>query len=228
MKRRLTLLLLLLLLLTLWWLGPDEAELLQWAKAHLAEFRAQYAAYPVGFACMFFLLYAFLTAFIPVGIPLMLLAGAIFPFWLGTFLVCTAYSTGSLLNFLFARHFMGQIDHARLAPVRAAIAEDGWFALFVLRLIPVLPAQGVTFAMGTMPIGLWPFFTATWAGDLPLSAFLIYMGQRLAEVEDTGELLSPDLLFAMTAMALLLWAGRRYLIRRRVLAVAAEEGPPAP
>lgn len=210
-------------LAALWLWGPDEAALFAAVKAHLEQFRAAHLAYPVAFTLGFFLFYAVVTSFLPLGLVLMLLAGAIFPLWLGALVVCTGYSVGATLNFYIARYLLKDRVPQRLQRVKAAVERDGWFYLLVLRLIPFLPAQGISFAMGATPIRAVPFFTATWAGDLPLSIFVVFMGRRLAEIDRVAGLLSPDIMLGLTGFALFLLAGKWLIARRRDLRALTDD-----
>ena len=211
-----------LLLLSPWWLGASEQVLLLWIKTHLELLRALAVQHPVLFPLSYLAAYALLTSFLPLGIPLMLLGGAVFPFLLGSLLVCTGYSIGATLNFLLSRYWMGGRCHPRLVPLRDLIERGGWMTLFALRLIPLLPAQGISFAMGATRLSVPVFFTATWTGDLPLSAFLVFMGRRLSTIEHTHDLLSADILLAFTGFGLLLALGKWWLGRRGGLAAANE------
>ena len=212
-------------LIALWILGPSEATLFAAVKLHLEPLRAFNLLHPLLFALSFFLFYAAVTSFVPLGLVLMLLAGAIFPVWLGSLIVCTGYSVGATLNFFIARYFLQDRVPAKLQGLRNAVERDGWFYLFVLRLIPFLPAQGISFAMGATPIAPLPFFTATWAGDLPLSIFIVYMGRRLAQIDSLRGLLSPDIMLGLTGFALFLLAAKWWIGRQRELRAITEEVP---
>ena len=55
------------------------------------------------------------------------------------------------------------------------------WGLFVSRLIPVIPYDIVSYAMGITPLKFWRFSIATLIGVIPTSFFLAHVGGELAE-----------------------------------------------
>ncbi len=63
------------------------------------------------------------------------------------------------------------------------------WGLFVSRLIPVIPYDIVSYAMGLTPLKFWRFSIATLVGVIPTSFFLAHVGGELAET-NVKEMLS--------------------------------------
>jgi uncharacterized membrane protein YdjX (TVP38/TMEM64 family) len=118
-------------------------------------------------------------------------------------------TVGATVSFLAARHWLRQHLARRwgvqLAQVQAAVARDGPFYLFSLRVMPVIPYPVINPLMGLTSMPVAQFFAVSLLGMLAGSAAYAFAGNALAEAQAVPDLLSPGLLGGLVALALLPW-----------------------
>ena len=119
--------------------------------------------------------------FVP-GSLLTLAAGAIYGLLLGTIIVSLASTTAAALAFLIARHAVRHTVRAkverspRLAAVDAAIGEEGWKIVMLLRLSPAVPFNLQNYLYGVTAVRFWPCVLASWVAMLPATFMYVYLG----------------------------------------------------
>jgi uncharacterized membrane protein YdjX (TVP38/TMEM64 family) len=169
---------------------------------------------------LFFLLYALVTALsLPIASLLTLLGGALFDFWLGAGIVLLAATVGATLAFLSSRFvFRDWVQSklgSRLDAFNRGMEADGAFYLFSLRLVPLFPFWLINLAMGLTPIRTWTYFWVSLVGMLPGTLLYINVGKQLAELTDTGNLISPGLVISLVLLGLAPLGFRKLLQWRR-------------
>ncbi|HEV7264260.1 MAG TPA: VTT domain-containing protein [Falsiroseomonas sp.] len=116
--------------------------------------------------------------------PIALAAGALYGGVWGTVYVVTGAELGALAAFIIARRF-------GYAPVRRVPWIARWLdrtrsqamlagLVFASRLLPFLSFDLVSYAAGLTPLRLRWFALATLAGVVPVSALLVWSGERMA------------------------------------------------
>ena len=198
---------------------PDLVAL-RAAVAQLADLRA---AHPLALACALFAAYVLITALsLPLSVPMTLALGALFGFWRGLVLVSFAASLGATGAFLVARFLARDWAQARLgrwaARIEARVARDGAFALFSLRLVPVVPFFAVNLAFGLTAMRVALFYAVSQIGMLPGTAAYVWAGTQLGRVDSLSGVLSPGLIGAFALLAVLPWlmrSGSRLVAARR-------------
>lgn len=183
------------------WLGLDW-----WQQQH-AQWRSWQDAAPLAFLFGFVLLFTLLSALaLPGCAALALLAGSSFGTLAGTLLVGGASALGALLSFLAARHWARErvrrrMGH-RLQVLDEAMAQHGAWAVFWLRLVPLVPYPLLNPLLGISRLStrgfLWPSLAGLTLGSLPY----VWAGQSLGGLFTAGR---PDWV-ALAATALLLLA----------------------
>ncbi len=163
-------------------------------------------------------LYVAATALsVPVAVWLTLAAGALFGFVGGLALVLTAAPLGATLSFLAARWIARDKVRGWLGPraarIEEALARDGAFALFSLRLVPIVPFWLLNLAMGLTPLPVWTFLWVSILGMAPGSAVYVGAGTQLPRLTSLSGLLSLPVLLAFAALAVLPWVAR-WILRR--------------
>lgn len=176
-------------------------------KARQAELAAFVDRRPVLAVAAFFLLYVAVTALSLPGAAIMTLAaGAIFGLWRGTLIVSFASTIGASLAFLSSRYLLRDWVKARFAgridAIDRGIAKDGAFYLLTLRLIPAFPFFLVNLAMGLTGMGLVTFYLVSQAGMLLGTIVYVNAGTQLANIESTGDILSPALIGSFVLLGL--------------------------
>ena len=195
------------------------------AKTHRDAWRAWVDDHWLPAAAGFFLLYVAVTGLsIPVGWVLTVTAGALFGFVGGAIFVSFASTTGATLAFVLCRYVFR--DFARrhlgrwLATSDRGVARDGALFVILLRLTPLVPFWAVNASMALTSLPVRTFWWASQIGMLPVSLLYVYIGTELARIESPRDVLSPGLLGAFAAMAVLPLVLRRVLRRGPASGVA--------
>jgi uncharacterized membrane protein YdjX (TVP38/TMEM64 family) len=131
--------------------------------------------------------YALATvAFVP-GSVLTLAGGAIFGLGRGFVLVFAAAVLGSSAAFLVARHVARRrierriLAHPRFAAIDRAVAEQGRWIVFLLRLSPVFPFVFLNYALGLTRVRFADTLVAS-VGMIPGTLLYVYYGALAGEV----------------------------------------------
>lgn len=158
---------------------------------------------------------------------LALCAGAVYGTVWGTVLIWTGAMIGATLSFALARWLGQPFVEAVLAP-RGRARLDGWTAdqgaatLLVARFIPVIAFNLINYAAGLTRVGWGTFLWTTGLGILPLTALMVWMGDRMMT------LTWPWLLGVSAAGLIVVCAGHRWARKRGWLGRASERTPPPP
>jgi uncharacterized membrane protein YdjX (TVP38/TMEM64 family) len=193
-------------------IGP-QMSLERWADREQA-FRAVVDSAPLLAIAVAALVYVAVTgASVPGAAPLTLLYGWLFGFWVALPLVSCSSTAGATLAMLASRLLFREAVERRFAGrldgVRAAMATEGPYYLFTLRLIPAVPFFAVNALMGLAPIRVRTYWWVSQLGMLPGTALYVYAGasvpslRRLAD-EGVAAVFAPGQLTRLTlALALL-------------------------
>lgn len=129
-----------------------------------------------------------------------LASGAVFGHTWGTLYIILGAWLGAIIAFSITR-VLGKNALYRLSGKRISINQQqsqAWlmWGLFVSRLIPFIPYDLMSYAMGLTPIKLWRFSIATLLGVIPTSFLLAHVGGELM-MTDINELLNNTITFVM-------------------------------
>jgi len=147
--------------------------------------------------------------------PIALAAGALYGHLWGTVYIVTGAEIGALIAFTLARVLGYDTLHRWFGErVKLGVLGSQWglaATIFVLRLIPFVSFDVVSYAAGLTPIAPWRFALATLAGVAPGSFVLAHFG---------GELTSANAQRALSAalvvgLVTLVPVGYHFLRRRR-------------
>ena len=157
-------------------------------------------------------LYVIVTGLSLPGAAILSLAyGWLFGFWRGLALVSFASTSGATIAFLMSRFLFRDAIQARfgdrLNAFNEALAREGAFYLFTLRLIPQVPFFIVNLLMGLTPIRTATFWWVSQLGMLPGTCVYVYAGSSVTSLEtlrDKGVsgLVTWQLLLAFTLLGL--------------------------
>ena len=188
-----------------------------WLHTRQAELLALQASQPWAFTTGLFLLFTLLSALALPGCSVLALAAGLCLGWLpGTILVVVASTVGATISFLAARHWLRDAVRRRwghrwgdsLVAIENGLARDGAYYLFSLRVAPIIPYALINPLMGLSSMPLRQFFGVSLLGMLAGSAAYVYAGTVLSEASSWGSLLTPRLMLALLALALLPWVFR--------------------
>lgn len=190
----------------------DELSLKALAR-YESDWRTYYREYPITALAIAFTAYVVVTGLsLPAATPMSIIYGKLFGFWPALVLVSFASTSGATVAFLLSRYLLGATIQARfgerLASFNAALAREGPFYLFTLRLIPQVPFFVTNVVMGLTPIRTRTFWWVSQLGMLPGTCVFIFAGASapsLAEIDRLGirSLLSPQLIVALTLLGVL-------------------------
>jgi uncharacterized membrane protein YdjX (TVP38/TMEM64 family) len=152
---------------------------IQWAKGMGAAGGALYALFYILGTALFF-----------PGLPLTLGAGFLYGAIIGTLVVSPASVAGATLAFLIARYVARDWVTRRLkrypqaAALDRAIEKNGFKAVVLLRLQPVLPFNILNYALGLTSIRLRDYMLASWIGMFPATVLYVYLGSIMNDISD--------------------------------------------
>ncbi len=157
---------------------------------------------------VYMLVYILMAALsVPGAAVLTIAGGALFGVVVGTIAVSFASTIGATLVFLAARFlFRDAIQKRfgrRLKAINEGVERDGAFYLLALRLVPAFPFWVINLVMALTPIRTWTYYWVSQLGMLPATVVYVNAGTQLAQIESTGDILSPGLIGAFVLLGLL-------------------------
>jgi uncharacterized membrane protein YdjX (TVP38/TMEM64 family) len=122
------------------------------------------------------------SLFIP-GVVFILGSGFIFGFWRGLLAVWIGGAVGQALAFLLARYLLRDWVESFISKkwkkwqyIDAAIENEGWKLVLVLRLSPVIPYNLLNIAIATTSMHFWSFTIVSAIGIVFECAVFVYLG----------------------------------------------------
>jgi uncharacterized membrane protein YdjX (TVP38/TMEM64 family) len=218
------------------WYGLLPADAGSWDALQRGrdEWRAFVDERPVTSRLAYFLLYVSAAALaLPITPALSVLGGWLFGLLEALLLVSFASTAGASLAFLLSRYLLaGWVQRrwgARLEPLQRGLDRDGAFYLLALRLSPLISFTLVNLGMGLTRLPLRTFWWVSQLGMLPVTFVFVNAGAAAGWVRTPADILSRELLAALTLAALaplaLRWLWKRTFGRRSgALEPPADEG----
>jgi uncharacterized membrane protein YdjX (TVP38/TMEM64 family) len=154
-------------------------DFIHWAKGMGAAGGVLYAIFYIAGTALFF-----------PGLPLTLGAGFLYGAVIGTLVVSPASVAGATLAFLIARYVARDWVTRRIkkypqaAAIDRAIEKNGFKAVVLLRLQPVLPFNILNYALGLTSIRLRDYMLASWIGMFPATVLYVYLGSIMSDISD--------------------------------------------
>jgi uncharacterized membrane protein YdjX (TVP38/TMEM64 family) len=163
---------------------------------------------------LYILIYSIATICILPSTPLNLSGGAIFGSVWGTVWTSIAAILAAVLSFLFSRtigrNFVEQKLAGKWQSIDREMHQGGFFYMFAIRLLPLIPYGIVNFAAGLTSIKFRDYFLGTFLGTVPGILPFVMMGAGLTALKQ-GDVL--PLLVALTLTGMLVGTATWY--RRR-------------
>ncbi len=136
---------------------------------------------------LYILIYSIATIFILPSTPLNLSGGAIFGSVWGTVWTSIAAILAAVLSFSFSRSIGREFVEKKLAgqwqSIDREIQQGGFFYLFAIRLLPLIPYGIVNFAAGLTSIKFRDYFLGTLLGTVPGILPVVMMGAGLTSLQ---------------------------------------------
>ena len=177
----------------------------------------------IGYAA-FVVIYALGTLALVPGALLTLAGGLAFGLW-GFPLVVAGATVGAGLAFLAGRHLVRDRvaakieDSPKLRAIDAAIEEDGWKVVGLLRLSPAIPFSLQNWILGATKVAFWPYLAATFVGIMPGTLLYVWIASLGAGGGEGGA--AKWIFFAVGIAAT---AAVTILVGRKAKAKLAEHG----
>lgn len=149
----------------------------QWLESLSQWVRSFGAAGVLAFA----LAYVIATLLLVPGAAMTIAGGIAFGWWSAP-LVLVSATIGATLAFLTSRYFVHErvcrLIHTRprMKAVVDAVDEEGWVALALMRLSPVIPFNVQNYLLGVTNVRVRTYFASTFAGMLPGTLLSTYIG----------------------------------------------------
>lgn len=148
-------------------------------------------------------------------------AGAIFGLFWGYLLTMVGFTCGALCTFLvsryLAREFVGRHLPGKILSVINSIHQHGWKLVATLRLLGIIPASLIHYALGLTRIGIWEYTWASCVFTLPIGLVLTYAGTAGKEFIESGDLTTLVLsITTITAVAVTFFVLRRRYLNRQL------------
>lgn len=138
---------------------------------------------PAGTAPVFLVVYAASVVLLFPCMIMQVISGAVYGFWLGLLMSWVATSVGQSLAFLLGRYLFRAPVKAYLhstwpsfPTIDAAIKQEGWKLVCLLRLSPVLPYNILNYALALTPVSFMVFSTASALATVPWTCLYVYIG----------------------------------------------------
>jgi uncharacterized membrane protein YdjX (TVP38/TMEM64 family) len=189
---------------------------LEYLQASRESIVALVDAQPVAASAIYFVIYVLVTGLSLPGAAVMTLAGgAVFGTLWGLLLVSFASSIGATLAFLISRSLLHEWVRGRfgeyLEGIDRGFEKDGNFYLFSIRMVPVFPFFVINLLMGLTRISAPAFYLVSQVGMLAGTFVFVYAGTQLAQVHELGDVLSPQLIIALSLLGLFPLAARKLM-----------------
>ena len=174
----------------------------------------------------FVAIYAVAVAALVPGALLTLAGGLAFGLW-GFPLVLVGATLGAAMAFVAARHLLRErversIDaHPKFRAVDAAIEEDGWKVVGLLRLSPAVPFSLQNWILGATSVAFWPYLAATFVGIMPGTLLYVWLGSAGGRAASGGGSAAS---YALLAVGILATVAVTVVVGRRARAKLEEHG----
>ncbi len=189
---------------------------LEYLQASREVIVARVDAQPIASSAIYFGIYVLVTSLSLPGAAVMTLAGgAVFGTLWGLVLVSFASSIGATLAFLISRSLLHEWVRRRfggyLEGIDRGFEKDGNFYLFSIRMVPLFPFFVVNLLMGLTRISALSFYLVSQVGMLAGTLVFVYAGTQLAQVHVLGDVLSLQLIVALSLLGLFPLAARKLM-----------------
>jgi uncharacterized membrane protein YdjX (TVP38/TMEM64 family) len=144
--------------------------------------------------------------------PFSVAAGLLFGFGWGFVITVVTNMVGSTMAFALARRLGGDTIRSRLsgrwAAFDRAIGANGFTFLFFLRLTPLFPWNGVSYAVAVTSLGWRDFLLGTFVGMMPTTLVYSYAGAAAGDAS-LGKMAVALTLLAAMSLIPAWWRRRR-------------------
>lgn len=141
-------------------------------------------------------------ALLPCGL-FSVLGGMLFGPALGTAVVLFGFTIGSVITFYMARYLGSQwterIMGERFKKVDKLVSKNGFYSVFLMRAVPILPFDVVSCIAGMSKVRLAEYVPATFIGSIPGVFVYVYFGDSIISLSPKKIIFSVAFTAAFTA-----------------------------
>ncbi|MBN1549533.1 TVP38/TMEM64 family protein [Candidatus Babeliales bacterium] len=157
---------------------------------------------------LFMLAYtASVVASLPLGGLFTLTGGFLFGVFPTVICVDISATAGAIGAFLLARYVFGEALHKKypyyISKLSGELSQYGWSYMLSIRLNAAIPFFITNMIIGLTPLPLKTFIWTTAVGMIPSITLFAFAGSRLATIHTIGDIVTPHVLMAFGALALL-------------------------
>jgi uncharacterized membrane protein YdjX (TVP38/TMEM64 family) len=180
------------------WLNAGGFLSVDYLQARFTDLQSLVRTNFLTFSLVFFLAYAGLASLSVPGTALVLTlaGGALFGVVWGSVLVSFASTIGATVACLLSRFLLREFVERRFPyavdKINDGIRRDGAYYLLGMRLVPIFPFFIVNMVMGLTRLPPRTFFWVSQLGMLPGTVIFVNAGTQLAQIENAGDILSPE------------------------------------
>lgn len=135
-------------------------------------------------------------------------SGVIFGFYKGYIYTTIGALIGASIAFFIARYLQNFIaikdNNEGLIRIKKMIDKDGFYIIFLLRLIPLFPFDAISYGSGLTNIKYKDFLIATLIGSIPGIAVFTNIGASSLSINSTSFYISIVFLILLLALAMVL------------------------
>jgi uncharacterized membrane protein YdjX (TVP38/TMEM64 family) len=144
---------------------------------------------------------------LPIALFMTIAGGFLFGIVWGVIFANIGATLGAIISFNIIRHFFGKAMQkkyaTRLVGFNRNFKQHGPFYLLGLHFVAVVPFFLINVLASLTNISLLTFIWTTSLGLIPASTLFAYMGQKLGTINSVDDILTPQVLMAFMALALL-------------------------
>lgn len=135
-------------------------------------------------------------------------SGLIFGFYKGYIYTTIGALLGGSIAFFLARYIgydlLKKISNDKLSKIEKLINANGFYIIFLLRLIPLFPFDIISYGAGLTSVDYKQFLLATFLGTIPGIAVFTNIGASALDISGTSFYISIAMLILLFAISILL------------------------
>lgn len=135
-------------------------------------------------------------------------SGLIFGFYKGYIYTTIGALLGGSIAFFLARYIgydlLKKISNDKLSKIEKLINANGFYIIFLLRLIPLFPFDIISYGAGLTSVDYKQFLLATLLGTIPGIAVFTNIGSSALDISSTSFYISIAMLILLFAISILL------------------------
>lgn len=153
-------------------------------------------------------IYMILFSVIPSGSVIAIAGGMVFGLYYGSVYTLIGAVIGASVAFYVSRHLGREAVekrlHGKMKRFDEHIQRGGFLMILILRLIPIIPFNVVSYGAGLTKIKFMDYFWSTLIGIIPGVLIFTNLGDKALDVKSPEFLIASGLLVAMIAASILL------------------------